>query len=355
MPRERRKIPWLSVRDEVYYVYWYDAEGGRTKRLSLGTSDVVEAQARYAEFLTRGVGAFTGGPGGLTVHQALDDYFREHVSRNCVDVGRQEIAIRHLKAFFKGPLADIDIPMSRAYADARRLGVVGGGTRTRSGEGSDSTIRRELGVLESAANHAARWKRIGPKASPPTPMPSIEKPADAPAQDATYLTQAELATALAAAEGQLLDFMVVAYRTAGRRRSIERLTHSQVDLRQSRINLTAPDETANQRRSKKRRPVVPIDPQLRPTIERLMIENKASPWLFGNDKSMYLEFRAHMEKLGLHDKAHPHVLRHTRATHLLQAGVSIYDVARLLGDTVATVEKVYGHHSPDYLARAISK
>jgi hypothetical protein len=32
----------------------------------------------------------------------------------------------------------------------------------------------------------------------------------------------------------------------------------------------------------------------------------------------------------------------------------IYDVAKLLGDTVATVEKVYGHHSPEYLASLAS-
>jgi integrase len=44
----------------------------------------------------------------------------------------------------------------------------------------------------------------------------------------------------------------------------------------------------------------------------------------------------------------PHTLRHSRATHLLQAGVPTWDVAGLLGDTVATVERVYGHHSPDY-------
>ena len=50
----------------------------------------------------------------------------------------------------------------------------------------------------------------------------------------------------------------------------------------------------------------------------------------------------------------PHVLRHTRATHLLQKGVAPYAVASLLGDTVATVLRVYGHHCPNYLAEAIA-
>jgi integrase len=40
---------------------------------------------------------------------------------------------------------------------------------------------------------------------------------------------------------------------------------------------------------------------------------------------------------------HPHALRHTYATHLLEAGVPIHHVAELLGDTVAVVESTYSH------------
>jgi integrase len=41
--------------------------------------------------------------------------------------------------------------------------------------------------------------------------------------------------------------------------------------------------------------------------------------------------------------AHPHRLRHSYATHLLEDGVPIHHVAELLGDTVATVEGTYSH------------
>jgi integrase len=41
--------------------------------------------------------------------------------------------------------------------------------------------------------------------------------------------------------------------------------------------------------------------------------------------------------------SHPHRLRHTYATHLLEAGTPIHHVAELLGDTVATVEGTYSH------------
>jgi integrase len=45
----------------------------------------------------------------------------------------------------------------------------------------------------------------------------------------------------------------------------------------------------------------------------------------------------------------------SRATHLLQAGASIYDVAKLLGDTTATVERVYGHHSCESLGKNLDQ
>ena len=62
-------------------------------------------------------------------------------------------------------------------------------------------------------------------------------------------------------------------------------------------------------------------------------------------------FRRACERAGIEDCS-PHVLRHSAATHMVMAGVPIAEVARMLGDTIATVEKVYGHHSEDYLRRA---
>ena len=350
MGRARRQIPWLDTRDGVYYVKWYDA--GQTQRLSLGTQDAVEAQARYAQFLAGGSDTFKAKPGKLTVKGALDDYLREHVAEKVVAVRRAREAARHLTAFFGGrPLAEVDIPASRGYADARRGGKIGGGLYRSDARGSESTIRRELVVLQAAANHARKWRRIAPG-----DMPSIEMPAETPAKAATWLTWEELNRAIDTAPEALGAFIKVAYYTGARRGSIEGLRLSQIDLRAGRINLTSETETDAQRRSKKRRPVVPIDPKMRPTLERLIIEAQArgSQYLFSR-RDIYRPFREHMRALGLHDKAHPHVLRHSRATHLLQAGVPIYDVARLLGDTTQTVERVYGHHSADHLAATIAQ
>lgn len=48
----------------------------------------------------------------------------------------------------------------------------------------------------------------------------------------------------------------------------------------------------------------------------------------------------------------PHVLRHSAATHLVMARVPMIDIARMMGDTVAMIERVYGKHSLDFLRGA---
>jgi len=51
-------------------------------------------------------------------------------------------------------------------------------------------------------------------------------------------------------------------------------------------------------------------------------------------------------------KVHPHVLRHTRATWMVQRGVPPWQAAGYLGMTVRVLEQTYGHHSPDWQADA---
>jgi site-specific recombinase XerD len=81
------------------------------------------------------------------------------------------------------------------------------------------------------------------------------------------------------------------------------------------------------------------DNEPRPVVERLM-NTSTTEWLFGDRRSMYRQFRQHLEDLGMSTKAVPHVIRHSRASHLLGNGVPIFDVAKLIGDTLATVERV---------------
>jgi integrase len=55
---------------------------------------------------------------------------------------------------------------------------------------------------------------------------------------------------------------------------------------------------------------------------------------------------------GLTGRVTPHTFRHTAATWLMQNGVSMWRAAGFLGMSVETLDRVYGHHHPDYLSDA---
>lgn len=352
MPRKKRDIPWLEQhRNGQFYVLWYNPRERRTMRLSLRTSDAGQAQDRYVAFLTEGLSVLRSpAHAGVTVREILDSYLREHVgvdpeSRAPVDGAtgvadgyRQWISARHLRDYFADtPILAIGIPESRAYRDHR--------ARCKPSAGP-STVRRELNVLVAAANHATRWKRL-----PADQVPQIELPPHAPVEDAKFYGRDELRAILAEAskdaDPRPRAFIVLAYATGARRKSIERLKKHQIDLDRRRLALTPP----GRKRTKKRAPLVPITDEMAAEIRRLMLWSGRSEYLFRDPGyDVYAKFSAVCRACGIEDRLGPHVLRHSRATHMLQDGASIWAVAKLLGDTVETVERVYGHHCPDYMA-----
>jgi integrase len=76
----------------------------------------------------------------------------------------------------------------------------------------------------------------------------------------------------------------------------------------------------------------------------------------GPVKDVDKAFRCNIEHAGLHakttglDGVSPHILRHTAATWLMQAGTDLWEAAGYLGMSVQTLLDRYGHHHPDYLS-----
>lgn len=332
MSRPKRDIPWTAVRDGVHYVCWYDERTRTTHRRSLRTRDADVAAARFAEFL-RHKRNFTAPAEGLTVAQALTDYIDEHAKKHVADLARQQGIVGHLTAFFGDELlSEVDVPLSQEYARARMSKV------------SSATVRRELNVLVAAANHAVWMKRAPAGVQVDLPPERRLGPDD----EAPYLTVEQHQRMLdiaAATDRDLWAFEVLLYQTGARRRSIEDLTRGQVRMAAERIVLQQPGK----RTTKKRQPIVPILAAMREPLEWLLAREPQRDRLFAK-ADYYREHVALAEAAGVPEGLrHPHVVRHTRATHLLQKGKTLYDVAKLLGDTVATVERVYGHHSADHL------
>jgi integrase len=215
-------------------------------------------------------------------------------------------------------------------------------TSRAGGAVSDGSVRREVGVLRAALSWAVRERWI-------TEAPYIEMPPRPPARERWLTREAVADLRRAAASPHIRLFIVLAYHTAARRGAILDLTWDRVDLERRLISYDRPGRRA----TKKRRATVPINTAAlaelqaaRPlSVSDHVIEFRGRPVA-----SIKTGFAAACRRAGV--AASPHVLRHSAATHMVMAGVPMVEIARMLGDTVAMIEQVYGKHSPDFLRRA---
>ena len=60
-------------------------------------------------------------------------------------------------------------------------------------------------------------------------------------------------------------------------------------------------------------------------------------------------------KAGLTKDVHPHMLRHTFASHAVMSGASLYAVQKLLGHKTAAVTQKYAHLAPDFVGREVAR
>jgi integrase len=117
---------------------------------------------------------------------------------------------------------------------------------------------------------------------------------------------------------------------------------------------------AGKRETKKRQPPVPLPPSLLAHLRRWRREGQrfAVEWNGKPVTSIRKAFAAAVADSELPGKVTPHVLRHTAATWLMQAGVDLWEAAGFLGMTIEMLAERYGHHHPDHLSgarRAFSK
>ncbi len=325
-----------------YYIEWYDTAAKRVKKKSLRTDDAEQAKRDFADYLVGGRFKTKESPAGPYVEELLNRYMEEVIIPKGTSIERQKFAVANLVGYFGATrVSSIDIFKSREYATARTSGMF-----AKRGPASAATVRRELNVLVAAANHDVRFFKSQHWRLHPHQMPIIEMPKVSKKKIETF-TQAQVAEMIASADGLFRAFLVLLYFTAARREAIRDLRVEQVDL-ENRILHLQPDgamETA------KRKATVPILEQMVPYLEFLVMVSEDGR-LFPERFDVYRRFKTLCKNVGL--EGHPHVFRHSRATHLLQSGVPIYKVARLLGDSTDTVERTYGHTSPEFERSAVT-
>lgn len=140
--------------------------------------------------------------------------------------------------------------------------------------------------------------------------------------------------------------MRLALETAGRKQALLDLTWDRVDFETKVIHLHDPMRQV----TKKRRASVPISPTLLPHLEAV---RKASGPVLGHGGDVYQQIRR-IARLAKVPNVSPNVFRHTAATKMARRGVPLWIIAKILGNSLEMVERVYAKHEPADLRDAVN-
>ena len=317
----------------AYYVIWsghHETKPGKhtrgTRRVSAGTTDRHTAEQFRAQFIA-GLNN-PAPPSEPTIGYLLERYKKER-GPQLRSQGSLNDSLKVLVPFFGDLLpTHVTNQLLRQFAMANK-------------QVSNGTILRRLGVLKAALRYAEgnRWIE---------PLPTLKMPVGHPPPRDVWLTREEVAKLIEKAKSPHIQlFIKLAVSTAARSGAILDLTWPQVDMTRGVIDF-------GRGWGNKRRAIVPMGEALIEALKEAkeiaqtdrVIEFNGKPV-----KSIKKAFRLLCKECCI--KASPHVLRHTAATWLVIEGVPLSEVARLLGNSEAMIEKVYGKHSPDYLRRAV--
>jgi integrase len=377
MPR-LAKGPYLKLRKQSgAKKVWYIHDGD--KRISTGFT---EKERRKAD-------------------EALDSHIRakyvrppspEYYVQQALDLYRRDVAPGHTKPentyqhldrlleFFKGRTCDeVSRSTTTAYQHWRcHTGKPFLGEPPRSRRPvQPSTVRRELATLQAALNHAFESRKL--KYQIPVTLP----PKSAPRE--RWLTSSEAARLLLGSLGCILvpcsdiatrrerwtiwrrekavvskhlaRFILIGLRTGTRHDAINGLgwrphpDGGHFDL-ERRLMFRA---AAGARQTTKRQPPAPIPPKLLRHLHRWKRQANslyvvsAPGYEDSKLQRVTKAFGRAVERAGLGRDVHPHILRHTCVTWLMQAGRPVWEVAGFVGMSPQMVQDNYGHHAPDYL------
>lgn len=224
------------------------------------------------------------------------------------------------------------------------------------------TARLASGVSNRTVNLAVQNCRIAVKIAieqgryaGPNPFANL-KPLKEAAGQVRFLTKSQRSNVLEKAEQHsrnIFLFVALGLYAGLRKNEIVNARWAWLDFKVGTINIPAEDGPF---RTKSRRPrFVPLHKDLRTILKRLRpreLEPDAyiiETWCRRGTNFYRWDcrrpFSAVVNAAGV-PWCTPHILRHTFASHAVQAGVSLYKVAKWMGHSMAKVTELYAHLSP---------
>jgi integrase len=211
---------------------------------------------------------------------------------------------------------------------------------------SDGTVLREIGVLRAALGWAVEHQWM-----PASEKPIISNPVAAPAARDRWLTKDEAKRLLdACKEPHIRLFVLLGLMTVPRMGALLEARWSQVDLELKRIDYGIGH-------GNKRRAIVPLNDEVAAalTAAKALADFTKTEYVINYRgepiATVKKGFGAACKRAAIKGVT-PHILRHSGATWMALEGVPVREIARMLGDSERTTERVYAKHHPDYLKNA---
>lgn len=211
----------------------------------------------------------------------------------------------------------------------------------------------ELRSLRAAFNTAVRWEVIDH--NPFSKQPLFMVPEKAP----VFFKREDFQTLInIIKESWLKEMVIFATLTGLRRAELVNLRWTDVDLNRYIIAIQS-NPTYKTKQGKRR--VLPLSDSALFML-RQKTKGKVSEYVFTlNGKGVKGEWLSHKFKYYVYkckfqeDKLHFHSLRHTFASWLVQDGVSLYEVQKLLGHTDSKTTMMYAHLQSEQLHATVNR
>lgn len=336
-------MPYKRSDSPIWWASYNDTSGRRVRR-STGTEDRKEAVALEAKWKLEAHrqkqwGEQPSRTFGELILAYLDGPSQQKRSRE-----RDEFSAKRLFPFFQGrELGSLTASDVRRYIAQRQADGV-----------APATINKEIGLFRTALNWASKeleWD---------VPNPFKGRKLKEPEGRIRWITREEAEKLIDVAKtGQksqhLVDFIRIGLNTGMRRGEILGLEWTRVDLGSNLVYLGSMHQKNGKIGS------VPLNRESREALLSRARFNAIhcpdSRWVFAHEDGTRLgsirkSFDGACQRAGLKD-FHPHDLRHTCAAWLVQAGVTIREVAELLRHSDIRVTMRYAHLSPENVRAAV--
>ena len=306
---------------------WTIVDGRERRRTGFAAGDIKRAEKALGEYTSsKHVVKDSATP---YIADVLAAYATEHLAHK-VSGSHILYDMRKLgKWWGEKKVEEITAKTCRAYVSSRT---------------AKTSARRELAFLRAAVSH---WHK---EHGPLRVVPAVTLPGR-PSPRTNWMTRSEAARFLwfARKTPHLARFFVVGWYTGSRRDVILGLKWSMIDFRTKIMQRKEKGYVE----TKKRSPPLRMGDRLLSHLRRWKrMDGKKEIFVcaYKGNRILRLDdsWKHARELAGLPEYVTPHILRHSRATHMMQQRVDPWDAANALGMSLETLTKTYGHHHPDW-------